>query len=162
METRISSVVIEVHYVQRLPELYFLPMAFLPSDSIMERVEYTVQSVICRAEIQGKAGFIMDSSYDKLFRDFLFLSMGKETKIRDDDGGTLLFNSGVFAKIDVHKEIDSKILKADQSNTAIIYNISTSLSFTEKSKTRSIRRWRSFSSYLNIRRSVILPVMPGA
>ena len=114
--------VIEVHYVQRLPELYFLPMAFLPSDSIMERVEYTVQSVICRAEIQGKAGFIMDSSYDKLFRDFLFLSMGKETKIRDDDGGTLLFNSGVFAKIDVHKEIDSKILKADQSNTAIIYN----------------------------------------
>jgi maltose alpha-D-glucosyltransferase / alpha-amylase len=114
--------VIEVHYVQRLPELYFLPMAFLPSDSIMERVEYTVQSVICRAEIQGKAGFIMDSSYDKLFRDFLFLSMGKEAKIRDDDGGTLLFNSGVFAKIDVHKEIDSKILKADQSNTAIIYN----------------------------------------
>jgi len=114
--------VIEVHYVQRLPELYFLPMAFLPSDSIMERVEYTVQSVICRAEIQGKAGFIMDSSYDKLFRDFLFLSMGKETKIRDDDGGTLLFNSGVFAKIDVNKEIDSKILKADQSNTAIIYN----------------------------------------
>ena len=114
--------IIEVHYVQRLPELYFLPMAFLPSDSIMERVEYTVQSVICRAEIQGKAGFIMDSSYDKLFRDFLFLSMGKETKIRDDDGGTLLFNAGVFAKIDVHKEIDSKILKADQSNTAIIYN----------------------------------------
>ena len=47
--------VIEVHYVQRLPELYFLPMAFLPSDSIMERVEYTVQSVICRAEIQGKS-----------------------------------------------------------------------------------------------------------
>ena len=34
----------------------------------------------------------------------------------------MLFNSGVFAKIDVHKEIDSKILKADQSNTAIIYN----------------------------------------
>ncbi|HEX6227192.1 MAG TPA: maltose alpha-D-glucosyltransferase [Chryseolinea sp.] len=114
--------VIEVHYVQRLPELYFLPMAFLPSDSIMERVEYTVQSVICRAEIQGKAGFIMDSSYDKLFRDFLFVSMGKETKIRDDDGGTLLFNSGVFAKIDVRKAVDSKILKADQSNTAIIYN----------------------------------------
>ena len=58
-------------------------MTFLPSDSILERVEYTVQSVVCRAEIQGKAGFIMDSSYDKLFRDFLFLSMEKETKIRE-------------------------------------------------------------------------------
>jgi maltose alpha-D-glucosyltransferase/alpha-amylase len=115
-------VIIEVHYVQGLPEFYFLPMAFLPSDSIMERVEYTVQSVVCRAEIQGKAGFIMDSSYDKQFRDFLFASMGKEAKFKDDDGGTLLFNSGVFAKIDVNREIDSKILKADQSNTAIIYN----------------------------------------
>jgi maltose alpha-D-glucosyltransferase/alpha-amylase len=114
--------VIEVHYVQRLPELYFLPLAFLPTDSIMERVEYTVQSVVCRAEIQGKAGFIMDSSYDKLFRDFLFVSMGKETKVRDDEGGVLQFNSGVFAKIDVNKAIDSKILRADQSNTAIIYN----------------------------------------
>jgi maltose alpha-D-glucosyltransferase / alpha-amylase len=115
-------VIIQVHYVQGLPELYFLPLAFLPSDSIMERVEYTVQSVVCRAEIQGRSGFIMDSSYDKLFRDFLFVGMGKEIKVRDDDGGTLQFNAGVFAKIDVNKEIDSKILKADQSNTAIIFN----------------------------------------
>jgi maltose alpha-D-glucosyltransferase/alpha-amylase len=114
--------IIEVDYVQRLPEFYFIPLTFLPSDSLMERVEYTVQSVVCRGEIQGRAGFIMDSSYDKVFRDFLFTSMGKETKVRDDEGGTLLFNSGVFAKIDVNKEIDSKILKADQSNTAIIYN----------------------------------------
>lgn len=114
--------IIEVHYVQRLPELYFLPLTFVPSDNILERVEYTVQSVVCRAEIQGKAGFIMDSSYDKVFRDFLFVSMEKDTRIRDDEGGTLEFNSSVFAKIDVNKAVDSKILKADQSNTAIIYN----------------------------------------
>ncbi|AYB33816.1 maltose alpha-D-glucosyltransferase [Chryseolinea soli] len=115
-------VVLEVHYVQRLPEFYFLPLTFLPSDSILERVEYTVQSVVCRAEIQGKAGFIMDSSYDKVFRDFLFTSMAKETRVRDDEGGTLEFNSSVFAKIDVNKEVDSKVLKSDQSNTAVIYN----------------------------------------
>lgn len=114
--------VIEVHYVQGLPEYYFTPLAFLPSDSIMERVEYTVQSVVCRAEIQGKAGFIMDSSYDKNFRDFLFVSIGKESKVKADVGGSLIFNSGVFAKIDVNKQIDSKILRADQSNTAIIFN----------------------------------------
>ncbi|HEY0656401.1 MAG TPA: alpha-glucosidase C-terminal domain-containing protein, partial [Chryseosolibacter sp.] len=113
--------IIEVHYVQRLPEFYFLPLTFVLSDSILERVEYTVQSVVCRGEIQGKAGFIMDSSYDKNFRDFLFTSMNKEVRVRDDENGTLEFNSGVFAKLDV-KEIDSKILKADQSNTAIIYN----------------------------------------
>lgn len=113
--------IIEVDYVQRLPEFYFLPLTFVLSDSILERVEYTVQSVVCRGEIQGKAGFIMDSSYDKVFRDFLFTSMQKELRVRDDENGTLEFNSGVFAKLDT-KEVDSKILKADQSNTAIIYN----------------------------------------
>jgi len=114
--------IVEVHYVQRLPELYFIPLTFVPSDSILERVEYTVQSVVCRADIQGKAGFIMDSSYDKVFRDFLFLSMDKELSLKGDDGGVLQFNSSVFAKIDRSKEVDSKILKSDQSNTAIIYN----------------------------------------
>ncbi|HEY8935981.1 MAG TPA: putative maltokinase, partial [Cyclobacteriaceae bacterium] len=115
-------VVIEVHYVQRLPEFYFTPLSFVPSDSILERVEYTAQSVVCRAEIQGKQGFIMDSSYNKAFRDALFVNMDKEQQLKDDSGGTLEFNSSVFAKINYSKGIDSKILKAEQSNTAFIYN----------------------------------------
>jgi maltose alpha-D-glucosyltransferase / alpha-amylase len=114
--------VLEVDYVQSLPELYFLPLTFVPSDSILERVEYTVQSVVCRAEFQGKVGFIMDSSYDKVFRDFLFESMEKELRVKDDEGGTLEFNCSVFSKITIKGAIDSKILKADQSNTAIIYD----------------------------------------
>ncbi len=112
--------VIEVHYVQRLPDLYFLPMGFVPSDNIFDKVEYTSQSVVCRAEIQGKAGFILDSSYDRAFRDFMFSNMEKKTRLRDDQG-VLEFNSSVFAKLNTNN-IESKILKADQSNTAIIYN----------------------------------------
>lgn len=112
--------IIQVDYVQRLPELYFLPMCFVPSDSMFDKVEYTAQSVISRAEIQGKAGFILDSSYDRTFRDFLFGSMDRKVRIKDD-GGTLEFNSSVYTKLNADK-IESKILKADQSNTAIIYN----------------------------------------
>ncbi len=112
--------IIQVDYVQRLPELYFLPMCFVPSDSMFDKVEYTAQSVISRAEIQGKAGFILDSSYDRTFRDFLFGSMDRKVRIKDD-GGTLEFNSSVYTKLNA-EQIESKILKADQSNTAIIYN----------------------------------------
>ncbi len=64
----------------------------------------------------------MDSSYDKMFRDYLFMSMEKEIRLRNDEGGELQFNSSVFARIDKNKKVDSKILKSDQSNTAIIYN----------------------------------------
>lgn len=114
--------VLEVQYVQRLPEFYFLPVTFMPADLMSERVEYTAQSVVCRAQIQGEEGFIVDSSYDKPFRDFLFVSMAKESRIRVDEGGHLQFHSSVFAKIDQDKAVDSKILKTDQSNTSIIYN----------------------------------------
>lgn len=112
--------IIEVHYVQRLPELYFLPMTFVASDNIFDRIEYTPQSVICRAEIQGQTGFVIDSSYDRTFRDYLFESMSRETRLKEDEG-ILEFHAGLYVKLDADK-VESKILKAEQSNTSIIYN----------------------------------------
>lgn len=113
--------IVEVSYAQRLPELYFIPLSFVSVDAVVDKVEYTAQSVLCRADIQGKSGFIIDASYDATFRDFLFLSMEKNHRVKSEEG-VLEFNSSVFAKIDVKKGVESKILKADQSNTAIIYN----------------------------------------
>ncbi|MGE0771826.1 MAG: maltose alpha-D-glucosyltransferase [Cyclobacteriaceae bacterium] len=112
--------IIEVQYVQRLPEFYFLPICFVPSDTMFDRVEYTAQSVLCRAEIQGETGFIIDSSYHREFRDYLFASMGRELSLKQEDG-VLEFNQSIYAKLDT-SHIESKILKADSSNTAFIYN----------------------------------------
>jgi maltose alpha-D-glucosyltransferase/alpha-amylase len=112
--------IIEVSYVQRLPELYFLPLTYVSSDSIFDRVEYTPQSVVCRAEIQDKVGFIIDSCYDRAFRDFVFSSIAREQKVKEEDG-TLEFNASVYVKLNAEK-VESKILKADSSNTAILYN----------------------------------------
>jgi maltose alpha-D-glucosyltransferase/alpha-amylase len=126
-------VIVEVHYVQRLPELYFLPMCFMPSDSMFDKVEYTTQSVICRADIQGKVGFVVDSSYHKGFRDFLFVSMDRKLRVKEDEG-TLEFNSSVFAKLNSDK-VESKILKADSSNTAMIYNDKYFFKFYRKIET---------------------------
>lgn len=113
--------ILEVSYAQRLPELYFIPLSFALADSVVEKVEYTPQSVLCRMEIQGRTGFLIDASYDASFREFLFTSMDKNHRVKTDDG-TLEFNSSVFAKLSVPKVIQSKILKAEQSNTAIIFN----------------------------------------
>ncbi len=113
-------VLVEVHYVQRLPELYFLPLTYFPTEIIMDRVEYTTQSVVCRAEIQGKTGFILDSSYDRAFRDFLFMKMARNFRHNDGEG-ILEFNRSVFAKLRTDN-VESKILKADSTNTAFIFN----------------------------------------
>ena len=113
-------IIVEVHYVQRLPEFYFLPITYIPTEIILDRVEYTTQSVVCRAEVQEKTGFILDSSYDRAFRDFIFAKIAKNYKMKDS-GGVLEFNSSLFSKIKGDK-IESKILKADSTNTAFIYN----------------------------------------
>ena len=112
--------VIEVDFLQGIPELYLLPMCFVPSDNIFDKVEYTTQSVVSRAEVQGKAGFILDSSYHHGFRDFLFVSMDRKARIKDDNG-VLEFNASTYVTLNSEK-IESKILKADHSNTNIIYN----------------------------------------
>jgi maltose alpha-D-glucosyltransferase/alpha-amylase len=113
-------VLIEVHYVQRLPEIYFLPLTYFPTEIIMDRVEYTTQSVVCRAEIQGKTGFVLDSSYDRAFRDFIFQKMARNFRLKDA-GGILEFKASIFSKLKGDKP-ESKILKADSTNTAFIFN----------------------------------------
>jgi maltose alpha-D-glucosyltransferase/alpha-amylase len=112
---------IEVHYTQKLPELYFLPLVFIPGDRLLEDVEYSLQSVVCRADIQGQAGFVMDSTYDAAFRNFLFRAIQKKQRFAMDDG-VLEFNASILNKLQPLSEIQSRMLKADQSNTAFIYN----------------------------------------
>ena len=46
---------------------------------ILERSGIQAQSVICRAEIQGKSGFIFDSAYDKVSSVFSFPEHGQES-----------------------------------------------------------------------------------
>ncbi|MDL5050827.1 putative maltokinase [Oscillatoria amoena NRMC-F 0135] len=120
-DTTYFLTLIVVEYVQRLSELYFLPMVFMPSRQLMDESAYDSQSLICRAEIRNEPGFIIDSSYDKVFRDYLLISMKRRERIKFATA-VLEFNSGAISNIDLSHGVNSHILKADQSNTAIIYN----------------------------------------
>lgn len=113
--------ILEASYTQGLPQLYFVPLSFALADSGIEKVELSSQSVLCRAEIQGKAGFIVDASYDAGFREFLFNSMEKNHRVKSEEG-VLEFNSSVFAKIESGRGAESRILKSDESKTTILYN----------------------------------------
>jgi maltose alpha-D-glucosyltransferase/alpha-amylase len=112
--------IVDVHYVQRLPELYFLPVSFAGADVVFESGDYNTQSIWCRADFQGKPGFLIDSIYDRGFRDFIFQSIDRKIKIKEE-GGTIEFDSGIYAKLDA-KNVESKVLKNERSNSAIVYN----------------------------------------
>ena len=129
-ETHYLSV-IEVQFVQHLPEFYFIPLTFVEADQLIDKAEFTTQGILSRAEIQDDSGFVIDSSYSKTFRDYLFTSIQRNTEIREGST-TLSFRSGLFSKLSGDKEVESRLLKSDQSNTAIIYNDQYFLKFYRK------------------------------
>lgn len=122
--------IVEVHYLQKLPELYFVPISFVQHDAIFENEEYNSQGILCRADFQGKTGFIIDSTYDRGFRDFIFRSMERKTKLREEDG-VIEFNSGIYVKLD-GKNIDSKIITEEGSPPAVLYNERFTFKFYRK------------------------------
>lgn len=114
--------ILEIHYVQRLPEYYMLPMAFLPGDRLFgENAEYSLQSVICRADIQGQTGFVMDATYDPEFRNFIFRSIGRKQRVVSDDA-TLEFNSSLFNRFSPPTVVVSRVHKSDRISTDIVFN----------------------------------------
>ncbi len=115
---------IDIRYTDGLPETYFLPTAFITdSEELLHLIKNEAQSVICHLKNNEAEGILVDAIVLEDFRNELFYNIksGKEVKV---DHGNLRFESGKVLhdfKID-KKDIVSEILKAEQSNTSVIYN----------------------------------------
>jgi maltose alpha-D-glucosyltransferase/alpha-amylase len=124
--------VLEVSYEKQLSEFYFLPVAFVPATDLLDRIDQTPNTVICHLELSGRQGVLIDASYDSRFRNHLFQAMAKKVKAKTDRG-ELQFRSGSKAKLPSSlSAINSEVLKADQSNTSIIYNAAYFFKFYRK------------------------------
>ena len=115
--------ILKVSYLQSVPEYYNLPVAFIADSDISEDVEYTSQSILCRAVVNGTKGIIIDGLFNKSFRDYIYLSISKKSKVDIPGKGSLNFLGSMYRKIKVQSgSVDSFVLKAEQSNTSIIYD----------------------------------------
>jgi maltose alpha-D-glucosyltransferase/alpha-amylase len=124
--------VLEVSYEKQLSEFYFLPVAFVPATDLLDKINQTPNTVICHLELSGRQGVLIDASYDARFRNHLFQAMAKKVKTKTDRG-ELQFRSGSKAKLPSSlSAINSEVLKADQSNTSIIYNAAYFFKFYRK------------------------------
>ncbi|MCB0565146.1 MAG: putative maltokinase, partial [Phaeodactylibacter sp.] len=107
-----------------LPETYFLPVTIVTNAERMVRfLKNENQSVISYIKTPSREGIIIDAIYEEGFRNELFWSIKKNAKV-NVIGGQLVFESGkILDELDVEKEdIVSEVLRAEQSNTSVIYN----------------------------------------
>jgi maltose alpha-D-glucosyltransferase/alpha-amylase len=139
---------LEVRYTEGPPDLYLLPLSFaltrkaeqpeeefvvegqrvrldyewltIKAKMIMEDIP---QSVVARLVVDRDEGILYDATYDDKFREELLALIARRKRIRGR-GGVLTGLSGkVFRRIMGSKPfpLNSQPLKAEQSNTSILY-----------------------------------------
>jgi maltose alpha-D-glucosyltransferase/alpha-amylase len=115
---------VEMRYTDGLPETYFLPiMAVFDASEMVQYLKNETQSVICYLKTPDTECILIDAIYHKDFRNELFWKIKTNAELTTSSG-KLKFEAGkILMQLDLEKEdIKSEVLKAEQSNTSVIYN----------------------------------------
>ncbi|MFP4473138.1 MAG: maltose alpha-D-glucosyltransferase [Candidatus Omnitrophota bacterium] len=123
-EKRFYLLILQVSYTFGMAETYLLPLTF--SDSAEDKLflRHYEAGVICQLHVGENEGLLFDASYDKKFHAALFDLIARKRTIRSGEGQLIGYSGRMLKKlIDMKEtELDSQVLKAEQSNTSIIYN----------------------------------------
>jgi maltose alpha-D-glucosyltransferase / alpha-amylase len=113
---------IDVRYTDGLPETYSLPLGFITdSAAIVQYLKNKTAAVVCYFKTPLQEGILVDALFEESFRTTIFRNIQNDKKV-DTPEGVLRFEPGsVLAGLKLEK-IESDILKAEQSNTSVIYN----------------------------------------
>ncbi|MBJ6118622.1 maltose alpha-D-glucosyltransferase [Pontibacter sp. BT310] len=118
-----AILLIEVNYNEGLPELYQLPIAFMPKEQEQDLITSQPASVIARVVQNGQEGILYDALYWEDFRQLLLQLMARRRRVRAGDEAELVGHShNQVGQVLRDTILTSKILSAEQSNTSIIYD----------------------------------------
>lgn len=120
----IYLMVVRIDYSGAQPENYFLPLSFRPGHEITHVIREFPGSLICRVQAGDKEGYVLDAVYDQRFQQLLLGMMTKRKVLRYAGDRLSAYASTQFKSllpID-NPDLTSHVLKAEQSNTAIVYD----------------------------------------
>lgn len=90
------------------------------ADKILEE---SSQAVIARLIVDGEEGILFDSLYNQGFRDRIFEMIRRRKKVKGQSGELYFYPGKIFRQLlgEAGTTPGSKVLKAEQSNTSLIY-----------------------------------------
>nr|MBI1229389.1 maltose alpha-D-glucosyltransferase [Cytophagales bacterium] len=122
-ETKLAArwTILEIQYTEGSSDKYQLPLGFVQASTEDDLSYLDRKGIIGKLAIGEAEGYLIDAVYDEDFRNaiFSYLKKGRKIKVNTDQ---LVFQPTPRSDIKNDKEIHSKILSAEQSNTSIIYN----------------------------------------
>ncbi len=113
----VYMVILEVNYHNSHSESYFLPLFFTTDDA--KKIDK--KAIITPIQIQKEQGTLVDAIYDEKCRKAFFELIVKQKNVQVSDG-ILEFGRGDVLHDYPLDNVQSHVLKADQSNTSIVYN----------------------------------------
>jgi maltose alpha-D-glucosyltransferase/alpha-amylase len=115
-------VILDVRYSHGTNDQYMLPLAF-SSEKKTEILEKSPQAVIALVTVGHTGGIIYDGAYDPALRARLFTLIARKQILRGSRGQLVAYPGSALKgkKISDLPVNDSQVIKAEQSNTSLIY-----------------------------------------
>ncbi|MCD4781332.1 MAG: maltose alpha-D-glucosyltransferase [Candidatus Omnitrophica bacterium] len=123
-ETTVKLLVVHIHYASRGEENYLLPLSFIYSKEDKMIAQQYPESILCRLSVGGKDGILFDGVYDSSFHRLLLKMITNRKKIKNSTSEIYGLKGKKFSSIMKHVtgQMNSHILKTEQSNTSILYD----------------------------------------
>ncbi len=118
-----NLLIIEISYITGAPENYILTLAFILEEEADKLIKDAPQSIIARVNKGEECGFLYDAIYGENVRNQFLEMIIKKKKIKGHNGALISNKSRYFNKLLNGGEfpIPSKVLKAEQSNSSVLY-----------------------------------------
>jgi maltose alpha-D-glucosyltransferase/alpha-amylase len=123
-EATVFLLFLEIAYAEGGTEIVLLPIHYAARESARQMLEESPQSVIARLRVGAQEGLLYDGVHSWGFREALFETIVRGKKIRMKGGELAGRRSRSFRRILAGKATPefSQILKAEQTNTSILYD----------------------------------------
>ena len=114
---------VNVLFDRSVSDTYQIPVKFLTNNHASLLTENTPQAIICKVVAGGKKGVLCDALYTREYQQGILANMARGKIIRGHNSEIrFITDDDVEKYFRNHKEIRSKILPVDDTNTSIGYN----------------------------------------
>lgn len=121
--------ILEISYLEGSSSRYLLPVSLAIYEKASQILDLHPESIIGKIRIRGIAGFVYDGVYDDKFARYLLRMIGQRKKLKGRTGELSAYVAKGFRNVIAkqwqgknEEEIPTQLLKAEQSNTSIIYD----------------------------------------
>jgi maltose alpha-D-glucosyltransferase/alpha-amylase len=115
---------VKVTYAEGAADVVMLPIHYLNLESARKLLEESPQSIISRLIVDGRGGLLYDGAYNDSFHRALFKTIARGMKIKLPEGELTGRCSKTFSTLPAGTGVpeSSAVLKAEQSNTSILFD----------------------------------------